>query len=256
MNSISIISDFIALSPLKDKTIGAELKGFLSQAGFTLLEILIAIFIFSVIMTTVYTSYTGALSNINATEETTDNYHKARVTFERIIEDLESAFIPRDSTDPISGESVFKLPGFIGEDIELNGRDRDSIRFSSEAHISFESYEGPVRAAIAYYVEESNKDESLILLRSDISEFSKQSEGEQGYILCDNLHSINFTYKDSSGEEYDYWDSTNKTFNKGRMPAMVSITLEFQHAGKSKYYDRFTTSVALSQAKGNHYENS
>lgn len=220
------------------------------QTGFTLLEILVAMFILGLIMTTVYTSYTGTLRNINAAEETTNNSQKARVALERIVEDLESAFLPADPHDPVNNEEVPRLSGFIGMDKQINGKDCDDLTFSSGAHVSFDRHTGPARTVITYRMEESGNDDGLIFIRSDTPEFQGRPEGEKGFILCDGLHSINFAYKDMNGESFDRWDSTDKTMNRGRLPAMVSITLEFMGGDGTEDHDRFTTSVAIPTAKG------
>ena len=57
--------------------------------GFTLFEILIAIFLFTVVLTTIYASYTGTLRVVDTTESQADVYRMARIALERILEDLE-----------------------------------------------------------------------------------------------------------------------------------------------------------------------
>lgn len=224
------------------------------QTGFTLLEILMAMFIVGLIMTTVYTSYTGALRNINAAENAMDNYQKARVTFERIIEDLELAYLIPDLSVSMTNEEYPGFRGFIGRDMEINGKAGDNLRFNSEAHIFFGPNKGPVGTTITYYVEESDDGEDLILFRSETLEFEKLFGEQKGFVLCDDLHSIDFVYTDINGKIYDNWDSTDETVNKNRMPVMVSITLEFRHRDGSEYPDRFTTSVSLPMAKGDDNE--
>jgi hypothetical protein len=103
-------------------------------------------------------------------------------------------------------------------------------------------------------VEELENGESLILLRSDIPEFDTRHGEKRGFILSDNLYSVNFVYKDMDGEIHESWDSTDETMNKDRMPVMVSITLEFKSKDGSENPDRFTTSVALPMAKVNFNE--
>jgi general secretion pathway protein J len=226
-----------------------ESNKFSFQTGFTLIEILMAMFILGLIMTTIFTSYTGSLRNINAAEDTMENYQKARSAFERIIEDLESAYIFSDSSDSMSDEEDLTFMGFIGRDTEINGKTGVYLRFVSEAHVSFEPDTGPRRTTITYYVEESDNGESLILLRADAPKFKITHEGEKGFILCDNLHLVNFVYQDINGEIHDNWNSTDETMNKGRMPVMVSIILEFRCKDGLEHTDKFSTSIALPMAK-------
>ena len=58
--------------------------------GFTLVEVLIAIFILSVVMSTVYVAYSGTLKVSRQMEEEGNAYKMARLTMDRIIRDLSS----------------------------------------------------------------------------------------------------------------------------------------------------------------------
>ncbi len=63
-----------------------------NSPGFTLLEILIAMFIFAIVLSTIYTSYTGTFRILDETKEQTDIYRMARIALERMHEDLESVY--------------------------------------------------------------------------------------------------------------------------------------------------------------------
>jgi len=80
------------------------------NSGFTLLEILIAIFIFAVVMTTIFTSYTGTFRVVDETESQAEIYQMAGIAMERMLEDLESIYIPTTEGNPKSGEDT--LPPF------------------------------------------------------------------------------------------------------------------------------------------------
>ena len=49
------------------------------KRGFTLLEVLIALFIFAIVISTIFASYTGTFRIINETEYQADNYGMARI---------------------------------------------------------------------------------------------------------------------------------------------------------------------------------
>ncbi|MBW1691930.1 MAG: prepilin-type N-terminal cleavage/methylation domain-containing protein [Deltaproteobacteria bacterium] len=55
------------------------LRFFNGHAGFTLIEILIAIMIFATLLTTIYTSYTGTFRVIEDTESQAEIYRMARI---------------------------------------------------------------------------------------------------------------------------------------------------------------------------------
>ena len=208
--------------------------------GFTLLEILIAMFIFAIVLSTIYTSYTGTFRIVNETESQADIYGMARIALERMLEDLESATSESDEDS-----------AFVGEDTEIKGRNADSLRFISRAHLVFsEQEQASGTAEIAYYVQEDDEGEGFVLYRTDRPAFQeKPEEGTGGLVLCDSLVSVDFTYYDDEGEEHDNWDSTSEEF-KDKIPKMVSIKLEFENSADIEAPFSFMTSVALPLGKG------
>ena len=222
----------------------------INRRGFTLLEILIAMFIFAVVLTTIFTSYTGTFRIIDETESQTDIYAMARIVLSRIQEDLESInFKEAKTSEP--EESSPQPAMFLGEDNEIKGRDADSLRFLSRAHLIFnEEDENPGIARISYYVSENEVGDDLVLYRSDTPELEEPSEeGTGGLILCDGLYSINVTYYDADDESHEHWDASGTEF-RNQLPKMVSILLEFVNDESPEKPHKFMTSVALPMAGG------
>ena len=74
--------------------IGSSMKRICgTDRGFTLIEVLLAFFIFSILFITIYTSYSGTFKTINLTENRMELYRKAAIVLERMNEDLESSYI-------------------------------------------------------------------------------------------------------------------------------------------------------------------
>ena len=208
-------------------------------AGFTLLEILIAMLIFGVTLTTLYSTYTATIRNIEKAKFLAETYRKARVALERITEDLESAYLTKATTDTTS-----EL-GFYGKDLELEGRSSDSIQFTSSAHLVFnEETHSLGRARLNYYVSDSEDDEGFLLFRSDTMELDNNFiEAEGGLILCDNLYSVDFIYYDENGDTYEEWDSTSD-LQKNKMPSRISVSLVFANEDDEPS-QKFQTDVAI-----------
>ena len=226
-----------------------NLTDYRNERGFTLLEILIAIFIFATILSILYTSYTGTLRNIRETEYQVEIYQMARITLERMVEDLESAYISPIAELTKSKETTLQQSDFLGENTEINEKSVDSLNFTSRGHIVFEEEDkeiGSVR--IAYYVREDEEEDSFILYRSDVPAFNEQPEtGTSGLILCDRLYSIDFTFYDEKGEAFESWNSsTDET--QGRLPSMVLIRLEYLNRSDPESPLRFMTGVRLPMA--------
>jgi general secretion pathway protein J len=218
------------------------------HSGFTLLEILIAIVIFATLLTTIYASYTGTFRVINDTELQAEIYRTARITMERMIEDLESVYIQKGSRHAHSEGDRGSSFQFFGEEREIMGRRADTLRFISSAHIDFSGKDpGCGATRIGYYIKESEDRESFVLYRSDNPLFKETDplyEESGGLVLCEGLISVSFTYYGEGGRISDSWDSASDGL-ENKIPKKVSITLEFENTLNPELPIRFMTGVAL-----------
>jgi len=216
------------------------------------MEILIAMFIFAVVLSTIYTSYTGTFRIVDETESQAEIYAMARVALERMQEDLESVYIPlKGEKSPESDETEAddEESAFIGKNNEIEGRSTDSLLFTSRAHLVF-SEKASGTAEIAYDVKEDTEGEGFVLYRTDTPPAfqEKPEEGTGGLVLCDSLVSVNFTYYDDEGEEHGNWPTSDELRDK--IPKMVSIKLEFKNSADIEAPFTFMTSVALPMGQG------
>jgi len=74
----------------------AAQKSITNKAGFTLLEILVAMAILTIVLSTLYAAFTKTLAEMNQVESEGDMYQMARITLERMQEDLECSLLPKD----------------------------------------------------------------------------------------------------------------------------------------------------------------
>ena len=235
-----------------DRTALACLMNFRNRKGFTLLEILLAFFIFSIVLTTLYTAYTGTFRNIDQAESQSDAYQMARIALERMIEDLESTYVSPPMEDQESVEEGFWSTEFVGESDEIDGRSADTLRFFSTAHLVFDEEDKEAGIAqITYYVREHEGEDEVgfDLYRSDRSELEQEEEEDGGLILCEGVHAIDLIYYDDREQAYESWDSS-EVEKKGRLPIRISIVLEFVNKANSEAPLKFLTGVALPMAKG------
>ncbi len=232
--------------PLKPSSLsvkGSRPSGTISS-GFTLLEILIAIVIVATVLSTVFASYTTTFRVIRQTESQVEVYQMARTVLDRVVEDLESVYIPKDVK--LETEEKKEETGpyvFEGEDTEINGVSANTLRFPSKAHVVFaEEDQSWGTAQITYYVEEAKASPGLVLLRSDRLVLEEPlEEGKGGYPLCEGLAAVKFSYIDDKGEEHRSWDPSEKD----RIPQMVTLTLDFLDPSDPERSFRFFTTVGL-----------
>jgi len=221
-----------------------RIAGFIKEnRGFTLFEILLAFFIFSIIIVTVYTTYTGSIRIIKLTESRLELYRRASIAMERITEDLQASY--RSILPPNSFGTPTEYTQFIGEDDQINGRDADTVLFFTRIPQMFSDGKDTVSGLmIAYEVVEDVENGELRLLRSENPEFTDDTDFKEGILLCDGLQAVNFEFFDEEGEQYDTWDSGSEDF-KGRLPRMVSVGLEFINSENPEAPIKFMSSVNL-----------
>ena len=213
--------------------------------GFTLLEVLIAIFIFALVASAIFTTYTGTFRIIDESESRADICEMAGIALERISEDLESAYISNTEQTP-GTDKTNPAVMWVGEKKELMDRSYGSLRFLSLAHLSF-SEEEPVAkpSEIVYYVATKGEEDLLELYRSDTPLSNERPEEETGgLLLCEGLLSIVFTYYDSEGEPHETWDSGGGE-SKGKLPSRVSISMELADSTNPDMPYKFMTGVEI-----------
>ncbi|MBW1914122.1 MAG: prepilin-type N-terminal cleavage/methylation domain-containing protein [Deltaproteobacteria bacterium] len=219
------------------------------QKGFTLLELVVAIFILGIILTIVYSAYITTFENIEGTETQAEIYQMARTALTRMARDIESAYILNNHGS--TGR-------FIGEDNDLDGINADTLQFTARAHIDFSNPDRyGEQTQISYFVRKNDETGVLALYRSDEINFSllpaeeeaEEEEEQSGFVLCNNIFSINFIYRNKDGDDLDEWNSKEEpTIDK--LPKMVSIELLFMNwADPEKPPLKFTTSAAILMAR-------
>lgn len=216
--------------------------------GFTLLEILIAIFILTVVVSTVFTAFSGTFKVVNETESQGEIYAMARMALERISEDLASVYVGGLSKTRNSEEGVPQQRSlFVGEDRKVSDQSADTLRFLSYAHVSFKAgrqEEGP--AEIVYYTQLKEDTGEQALYRSDTLDYLEGTEnGSGGFLLCDRLKWVDFTYYDREGDVHNAWDTTENIGKAATLPLRVEISMGFENALDPENPLQFMTGVAL-----------
>ena len=198
------------------------------KQGFTLIEILIAISIFSIVISLAYSSYNATFHIIGSAEAQTETYSKARIAMQRIRADLES-FYP--------GKEIL----FQGKQENLGNHRADTLQFLSTAHLQLHPdsvASGPV--IIRYHVEEDPDSDSLLLFRSTHSitdELKEEDIKSKALLLCDNLLDVSFDYQNNDGEE-----------EEATLPELITISLRFNDTKEDTGGTLFQTGIRMPTA--------
>jgi len=217
------------------------------SGGFTLLEILIAMFILALVVSAVFGAFSGTFKVVNETEAQEEIYATARVALERISEDLASVcgsgFSKGEKPEADATRQRFL---FVGEDHQVDDKNADTLRFLTSAHLSFKAgrqAEGP--AEISYYTQYKEETGELTLYRSDTLDYLEGPEnGQGGLLLCEGLKWLDFIYYDRDGDAHNTWDTTQGSGN-AQLPSRVEISVGFENALDPENPLQFMTGVAL-----------
>ena len=207
------------------------------ETGFTLIEILLAIFILGIVMSTVYASYTGTFRIIRDTQEDAEIYGMARNALDRMVRDLQSAA-------PWGGAFTF-----ITKADTLGDHEFLRLTFRAAAHVAFNDREVPGGiSVIEYRVEEGTEKTGYVLVRSDnlYRDPGKEESLPGGYVLSDRVESLTYRFIDTTGKEYETWDSGGQVeAQKKKAPAGILIRLSLVNAANKERPYRFMTRVRI-----------
>jgi len=222
-----------------------------APGGFTLLEVLVALAILGVLLSSVYSTFFFALRTMKVSREQDDVFQVARVLMERITNDVTMA---RFRGPYIAGHST---EAFIGRNGTSDGFARDRLDLTTASHIFF--HDGRPESdmvEVGYYIDDSYPDRTFLVRREDPLPDENLRHGGTLRILADNVVGLNFRYRERGpqpfervrGQEWeepewhDTWDASKVTPEQC-LPELVEVTLTLRDQdGRNR---TFTTIVLL-----------
>lgn len=189
------------------------------QAGFTLLEVMIAMAILAAMALAMFVATNQVLNSKSDTEGRDDANHAVIQAMNRIAGDLEMAVMIKSKD--LLGATYDGEYAFEGQEQRLDFVTMSHARFLAEAK------ESEV-AEVSYYLVPMPDDANLrVLMRRESTAVDKNlQQGGIAYPILENVESIHFEFLDNKSDDYKkVWDSKSMDSNN-RLPEAVKITVE------------------------------
>lgn len=189
------------------------------RAGFSLLEIMVAVSILALIGVLTYETIANALDARDWLEEDDASNQSARIAMDRLHRDFELAWL----TSNIQAVNTFKTQ-FIAKN-----NDPDIVWFTALSHrrMHQNAREGD-ETELTYWTEDDpNKDGALVLLRREAPRIDQEPEKDGPILpLAYGVKTFNLRFLDpTTGQWRDEWDTTGAD-TPYRLPRAVRIVLE------------------------------
>jgi general secretion pathway protein J len=210
------------------------------EGGFTLIEILIAVFILGVVLSTVYAAYTATFRMVKTSEYENDIYNMGRTTLARMTQDFNAAV-------PYGGKFEWTT-----RRTAFGGREFPRLFFTSNINLDLYDQANPAGVStIDYFVDEDAQTEGFVLFRSEAIRRDKNPDDirelrKNAFPVCNRIHSVVYTFYDARGKDYEAWDSTEDSdVQKNRAPAIVAVELNLVNPGNEDRPYKFLTKMYL-----------
>ncbi len=214
--------------------------------GFTLLEILVAAMMLSLVFTALFVSYRQLVADARVVGEKNTLSEMSGAALHHVVADLKAAFV---LTQPF-----YRPPGitdtelspyrFSGESTSLDGTRFSTIRFVSARHIDLQGAGAEGLAVLRYYVD-GDRENGFHLRRQDrLVSFSGTDPPDEwpDPVVCENVSQFDVSYIDAEGSAHEEWDSESNAFAYAT-PSAVSIVLGI--GGPEHASVQLTTTVSL-----------
>ncbi len=192
------------------------------DAGFTLLEILLALAILGFITITLWGSFSRTAYTKQITEAGQDRVHAVRVAMMRMTREIEMAFLSNSENIAISDRRTM----FIG----TTNTDIDELRFSWFGHqrLRADGAESDT-AVVSYYAQPDPQNrQQLNVMRRETRRLETKDPTTitgEAYTLCPNVTRLKFTYYDYKNKVWKEEWNTQGADGLPYLPTHVRITL-------------------------------
>ena len=195
-------------------------NGIANNSGFSLIEILIATVLGSMILVMLYSAYSSTLKYVGRSTEHAEFYENINLAITKIDKDFSNIYFNREN----------KNLSFIGKEEGENS----VVNFVTVSHRPFNMLGNIKKPApysdvheVGYYLKESRKHpgEYELIKREELHYDENPEEGGTENVLLEGVTELRFEYK-LRNDWSSNWDSSQTR----RLPNAVKTTIKVKHA--------------------------
>ncbi|HEY3254478.1 MAG TPA: prepilin-type N-terminal cleavage/methylation domain-containing protein [Polyangiaceae bacterium] len=211
--------------------------------GFTLVELLVAIVVLSLISVLIYNAFASMKRSREGIERVDDRYREGRLAMTRMTRELQSAYISLHA--PINSSLLIQKTSFVGS----TGTPADRIDFNSFSNRRMDKNSHISDQCELSYFGSANPDLSGVTdlaRRISTTLDMEPKKGGRVEVLATDIDLFDLQYLDPlTGNWLDTWDTTQTvTGQPARLPVQVRIVLVL-NGGSRQGYERGQGTIRL-----------
>ncbi len=202
------------------------------EGGFTLVELLVAVAILSIIITSIYFLFSQSARVLDSARARSDLYQEARVLLEKMASDLSNAYF-------LPGEGRLY---FVGLDEAQDGTPRDRLEFTALAYRwPAPGEKADELAEVSYFIEGPPEAPEPRLLRRDVRILDGLPETPEGeddaQLMSEMVRGLELEFWDEGERKVSEWDTRRAMGGETpRLPKAVKVSLIFEGSrGEQKF---------------------
>lgn len=211
------------------------------EDGWTLIEVLLAIAIFSLVAAMGFGVYRATLANLSRAGEENEAIERSGAILARLSEELGSLVLDDEAM-------------FVGEENSYPGGRRDSLHFFGNSPLLLDKNARRRGRALIGYLTELNGDDGLLTLyRTEIEVLPGVAPGQgqaERYLLARGVRELRFSYYRADGVVVSGWAGRERAELSDEVPELphaVLMELVFPPMPQRREARRFSTLVVLPQ---------
>ena len=209
----------------------------INVSGFTLVEILVTIAIFSVIMLTLFSSLRVFLTSAHIIKQEVLQIEKTTSSFKQITTDIQMIFIIQPP--------IYSKPEFDSEpdQYKLEGQETE-LSFTTLCHVQYNDSVADSIVRIVYYLRPGKNNTFDLCRKQMLQPYSNIEKSCIDPVLVKDVSNIAITYINHDGDVLDSWDSESPEFEY-RFPVAVNFVIKFYNGNQDEIGRKVEASITL-----------